>query len=142
MWTLEEKFDQAITSKTEAIKKSEVELKNLKRLRDSVRKFPLDWPYEVNAKNAKRVAIQARILHFLFERHDELKTISSPRSKGLTTHQIWRRLNPSSTGTSSTTFRNHLLDLQKKRLVKKFAGTDDWTPTPAALQKRISGGKK
>ncbi len=139
MQTLDEKFEQVLKIKQDSLEKFQSEVKELKRLRKSVQKFPLNWPYNVTAKNADRVAFQARILHSLFDRYEEIKARIRPRSEGLTTHQIWRKINPSSTGTSSATFRGHLKDLKKKRLIEKFGETDDWVVTERALEKRTGG---
>lgn len=139
MQTLDKKFEDVLAAKEEALKKLKDEFGELHRLRRSIQNFPLNWHYDVTSKNAERVAVQSRILHSLFNRHDELKTIKRPRSNGLSTHQIWKKLYPTHTGTSSATFRGHLSDLKKKRLVKKCEDGEFWMATPRALEKRIGG---
>jgi len=135
MHTIDDRFEQAISSKKDEIFRLNEELDDLKRLKASISKFSISWPYPVSSKNANRVVIQIHVLFVLFKRAEEIKILSRPRSKGLTTHQIWKKLYPSSTNTSSATFRNHLRDLVAKRLIEKVSGTEDWRPTNLAFEK-------
>lgn len=135
MHTIDNRFEQAISSKTDEISKLKEELDDLRRLKASISKYSITWPYPVSSKNANRVAIQVHVLFILFARAEKIKTLSRPRSKGLTTHQIWKHLYPTSTSTSSATFRNHLRDLVDKKLIEKVSGTEDWRPTELAIEK-------
>jgi len=141
MQTLDKKFEEALAQKEDALQRLRSERLEIQEMRKSIKKFPLIWPYDVTSKNAKRVAIQTRILYALFVRHDELQELKRPRSQGLTTHQIWKRLYPSHPGTSSATFRGHLSDLKKKGLITNCEESGDWMPLAKALAKRVGAGK-
>ena len=119
--------------------KAKSEVEDIERFQKSIRSYPLKWQYEVTVRNAKRTVLQVRVLHILFERAAKVLANKNNIVQGMTTHQIWRRMYPSSGRTSSATFRGHVLDLNKKGLIEKFEHTDRWVATAKANKQRNIG---
>jgi len=139
MQTIEEKLKNAILEKTKSIERTKSEIEQLEKHKRYIRRYPLKWNDTITIRNAKRSILQVRILHFLFER--EATVLSSQRNiqAGMTTPQIWKKIYPLASKTSTATFRGYILDLQDKGLIQKTDNPDYWTTTAKAQRSRVLG---
>jgi len=139
--TLHDKFTQALSEKTAAVKRHESELKQLTRLHKTSKKFDILWDEKVTSKNAQKSIQLGNILSAFSKRLSNVQAYEVLSDVRMSTYQLWKfsQHNTISSNSGPTAkFRGYLNHLKCKNLLSFDTSNRKWSLTPNSL-KRMGG---